>query len=93
MRIGEREKSPEGSSGEWKGARQPLQGNGQQRFVGALNGAIDQGPGTCDSRRVGRRHPRRDRYSAAPSCTPPLVLVEPTAHDTREGIVFDERRL
>jgi methionine sulfoxide reductase catalytic subunit len=40
MRIGEREKSPKGSSGEWKGAQQPLHGNGQQRFVAALTGQL-----------------------------------------------------
>jgi hypothetical protein len=44
MRIGEREKSPMGSSGEWKGAQQPLHGNGQQRFVGALTGQLTKAP-------------------------------------------------
>jgi hypothetical protein len=40
MRIGERDKSPKGSSGEWKGAGHPLHGNGQQRFVGELTAQL-----------------------------------------------------
>ena len=43
MRISKREKSPKGAGGEAKVAGQPLHGNGQQRFVGALTGQLTKG--------------------------------------------------
>jgi hypothetical protein len=148
LRIGEREKSPRGSSGEWKGARQPLHGNGQQQFVGTLTARLTEAPGrvipgewadgipeemaSLPQLRVRRRlysfgqavtflvvvsgicivariflaqylrtlaavkafiaaHPGTGSF--APAVTTGFPWWLRAAHDTRESIVFDERRL